>query len=99
VAVILVSADGFLRREQPWPVTLVAEALAQSILGLHPPPASSSPRLVGLDKVALRRELAAGDRLEVEVEEVGSFGTLHRYACRAMCGGALAATAEITVAS
>jgi 3-hydroxymyristoyl/3-hydroxydecanoyl-(acyl carrier protein) dehydratase len=97
--VVLASANGFLQREQPWPLTLVAEALAQAIIGLFPPPRDSAPRLVGLDRVSLRRKVVAGDRLEVEVEELGSFGALRKYGCRALCGGALAATAEITVSS
>jgi 3-hydroxymyristoyl/3-hydroxydecanoyl-(acyl carrier protein) dehydratase len=99
VGLVLASANGFLGRDEPWPITFVAEALAQSILVVFPPRHESEPRLVGLHKVALRRGVVAGDRLEVEVEELGSFGALRKYGCRALCGGALAATAEVTVAS
>lgn len=99
MGLVLATADGFLSRGQPWPVTLVAEALAQAILVVFPPMAADRLRLVGLDRVMLRRAVGAGDRLEVEVEEQGSFGKVRRYYCRALCGGSLTATAEITVTS
>lgn len=100
-SVVLTSADGALQTGESWPVTLVAEALAQSILLLAPPPASAGAevRLVALDKVRLLREVLAGDRLEVEVVPEGTFGALHRFSCRAVSGGALAATAEVTVSA
>jgi len=41
--------------------------------------------------------LEPGDRLEVEVEELGAFGDLRRYRCRGRRGGGLAASAEVTV--
>jgi 3-hydroxymyristoyl/3-hydroxydecanoyl-(acyl carrier protein) dehydratase len=95
--VILTTAGGALQPGESWPVTLVAEALAQSILLVAPPPGGEDVRLVALDKVRQLRQVTAGDRLEVEVAAGGTFGPLHRFSCRALCGGALVATAEITV--
>jgi len=96
--VVLTTANGAVRPGEPWPVTLVGEALAQSILLLAAPPQTGPLRLVALDQVHLRRSVEVGDRLEVEVTLVGVFGSLRRFSCRALCGGALAATAEVTVA-
>lgn len=96
-SVVLTSANGAVRPGEPWPVTLVAEALAQSILLLASPPQGAFLRLVALDAVRLLRPVEVGDRLEIEVEEAGVFGSLRRFSCRALCGGALAATAEVTV--
>jgi len=95
--VVLGTANGALTGPGPWPVTLVAEALAQAILLVVQPAGQDAPRLVGLDRVVLYQPLEPGDRLEVEVKEVGSFGELRRYACRGLRGGGLAATAEVTV--
>ncbi|MFH1175788.1 MAG: hypothetical protein V1750_00155 [Acidobacteriota bacterium] len=97
VAIVLASANGTLLRGQPWPVTLVAEALAQAILLIARPGPQAELRLVGMNKVAMFQPMAAGDRLEVGVEEVGSYPPLRRYSCRARRAGALAAVAEITV--
>jgi 3-hydroxymyristoyl/3-hydroxydecanoyl-(acyl carrier protein) dehydratase len=97
-AILLTTADGFLTATQPWPVTLVAEALAQAILLVHPPMVPGSLRLVGLDRVSMLEKVAAGDRLEVEVSELGAFGGLRRFSCRALRLGAIAAAAEVTVA-
>jgi 3-hydroxymyristoyl/3-hydroxydecanoyl-(acyl carrier protein) dehydratase len=96
-AVVLATADGALTGPDPWPVTMVAEALAQAILLVVCPARYDNLRLVGLDRVVMHQSLVPGDRLEVEVEELGSFGDLRRYGCRGHRGGALAATAEITV--
>ena len=95
--VVLGTADGALTGPGPWPVTLVAEALAQAILLVEQPAGLEAPRLVGLDRVVLYQPLEPGDRLEVEVKELGAFGELRRYACRGLRGGGLAATAEVTV--
>ena len=54
---------------------------------------------MALDEVSLLQPVVAGDRFEVEVRELGNFGKLRRFACRALRGGALAAVAHITVAS
>jgi len=97
LAIVLSTADGALPGTGPWPITLVAEALAQAILLVVKPAGQGTLRLVGLDKVALYQSLEPGDRLEVEVEEVGTFGGLRRYLCRGHRGGGLAATAEVTV--
>lgn len=97
LAIVLSTADGALTGTGPWPVTLVAEALAQAILLVVRPSPQGTLRLVGLDKVAVYHSLEPGDRLEVEVEELGAFGELRRYACRGRRGGGLAATAEVTV--
>ena len=94
----LATADGFLAGVRPWPVTLVAEALAQAILLLDPRRDEAALRLVGLDAVTLDQALIAGDRLEIEVCELAAFGRLRRYSCRASSRGAPAAAAEITVA-
>ena len=97
LAVVLSTADGALTGTGPWPVTLVAEALAQAILLVARPSPQGALRLVGLDRVTVYQSLEPGDRLEVEVEELGAFGQLRRYACRSRRGGGLAATAEVTV--
>jgi 3-hydroxymyristoyl/3-hydroxydecanoyl-(acyl carrier protein) dehydratase len=97
LAIVLSTAGGALPGAGPWPITLVAEALAQAILLVVEPAGPGALRLVGLDRVALYQSLEPGDRLEVEVEELGTFGGLRRYLCRGRRGGGLAATAEITV--
>ncbi len=96
-AVVLATAGGTLTGYSAWPVTLVAEALAQAILLIVRPERTAALRLVGLSKVTLHQSLFPGDRLEVEVEELGVFGELRRYRCRAHRAGALAAVAEVTV--
>lgn len=99
VAIVLSTAAGFLRRNEPWPVTLVVEALAQAILLLDPPERLERARLAALQNVALLQEVAAGDRLLVEVEPLGSLGGLRRYRCRATRSGASVALADVTVTS
>jgi hypothetical protein len=99
LAVALASAGGFLTGSGPWPLTLVAEALAQAILLVRPPAGGGTLRLVALDRVSQAQPLFAGDRLEVEVHELGAFGLLRRFSCYATRGGAFAAAAEITVSS
>ncbi len=99
VVLVLATADAFLRQARPWPVTLVAEALAQSILLADPPLRLERLRLAGLDNVALLQEVLAGDRLDVEVDRVGEFGELRRYRCRATRAGAVVALADVTVSS
>jgi len=96
-AVVLATAGGTLAGPGGWPVTLVAEALAQAILLVVRPERTDALRLVGLKNVLLYQQLMPGDRLEIEVEELGVFGELRRYACRAYRAGALAAVAEVTV--
>ncbi|MGV8039969.1 MAG: hypothetical protein AB2L07_07815 [Thermoanaerobaculaceae bacterium] len=96
---VLGTSDGFLHRTRPWPVTLVAEALAQSILLADPPPCVDRLRLAGLHNVALHQQVGAGDRLEVEVQPLGVLGELRRYRCRATRAGALVALADVTVTS
>ncbi len=97
VAVALATSGGTLTGASPWPVTLVAEALAQAVLLLARPERIGSLRLVGLGAVKLHQSICPGDRLEVDIEEQGAFGELRRYLCRAHRAGALAATAEVTV--
>ena len=97
LVIVLSTAGGALAGAGPWPITLVAEALAQAILLVVEPGGPGPLRLVGLDKVALFQSLEPGDRLEVEVEELGTYGGLRRYLCRGHRGGGLAATAEVTV--
>lgn len=99
VVLVLGTADGFLSGVAPWPVTLVAEALAQSILLAEPPPRTDRLRLAGLHAVALYQQVTAGDRLDVEVQPVGALGELRRYRCRATRAGALVALADVTVTS
>lgn len=99
VVIVLSTAAGFLRRDEPWPVSLVAEALAQAILLLDPPEQLDRVRLAALQNVALLQEVAAGDRLLVEVEPLGSLGALRRYRCRATRSGAAVALADVTVTS
>jgi len=98
VAVVLASAAGFLAGVSEWPVTLVAEAMAQAILVAVGAPHRDAPRLVALNEVRLLQPVRSGARLEIEVEERAVFAPLRRYACRALQAGALSATAEITVA-
>lgn len=97
VAIVLATADGELTRGAALPASLLFEALAQSILLVDPPPAGGALRLVGIDGARILQPLGAGDRVEVAVTGLGSFGALRRYACRAVSGGALAAVAEFTV--
>ena len=94
---VLGSGNGALTGTEPWPLGLVAEAMAQAILAVGKRRSGVEPRLIGLDEVRVLQPLVAGDRLEVEVVEIGSFGSLRRYRCRGMCAGALAATAAVTV--
>ncbi|MDI9621045.1 MAG: hypothetical protein QM379_04115 [Acidobacteriota bacterium] len=96
---VLGTADGFLRRTEPWPLTLVVEALAQSILLIDPPQRFERLRLAGLYNVAVHQPVTAGDRLEVVVRPLGALGELRRYRCRATRAGALVALADVTVAS
>lgn len=98
VAVSLLSAGEFYSTAQPWPVSLVAEVLAQALLAARPAPASELPRLVGMNRVRLLGPVQGGDRLEVHVTELGGIGALRRFSSRAFRGGALVAEAEITVA-
>ncbi len=97
VALVLATANGSLLPNGEWPVTLVAEALAQAILMVFESPRAADLRLVGLNKVRLLQRVFPGARLEVAVEQLAVFAPLRRYGCRAHQGGALAATAEITV--
>jgi 3-hydroxymyristoyl/3-hydroxydecanoyl-(acyl carrier protein) dehydratase len=97
VGIVLSTGNGALTSTHPWPVTLVVEALAQAILVVVQPARLETLRLVALDAVTLHRPLAAGDRLEVEVRELGAFGGLRRFVCRGSRGGALVAEAEVTV--
>ena len=97
VAVVLGTANGALTYTATWPVTLVAEALAQAILLVVAPETTAAPRLVSLDHVELCQPFGAGDRVEVTVAELAAFGGLRRYACRALRSGALAALADVTV--
>ncbi len=92
-----VTVDGALWPGEAWPLTLLVEAMAQAILLVVPRPGGGEVRLVALDRVQQLREVVAGDRLEVAVEAAGSFGPLHRFSCKALCAGALVATAEVTV--
>jgi 3-hydroxymyristoyl/3-hydroxydecanoyl-(acyl carrier protein) dehydratase len=98
VALVLATANGSALPLDEWPVTLVAEALAQAILHLIAPVNADQVRLVGLDRVRLLQPVRPGSRLEVEVEQRAAFAPLRRYDCCAHLGGALAATAEVTVA-
>jgi 3-hydroxymyristoyl/3-hydroxydecanoyl-(acyl carrier protein) dehydratase len=98
IAVALATGGAFLSGTAAWPVTLVAEALAQAILLVIDPPQRRHLRLVALNEVRLLQPVRPGSRLEIEVEERAVFGPLRRYGCRATQGGALSATAEITVA-
>ncbi len=97
VAIVLGTAGGMMTGPGPWPIGLVAEALAQAILLVVRPDQQASLRLVGLDGVSVFQPITAGDRLEVEVREIGAFGDLRRYACRATRGGGVAAVADVTV--
>ncbi len=99
MALVLGTGGGALTGTGTWPVSLVAEALAQAILLVFPPAEASALRLIAVDKARIVQPLEAGDRVEVEAEELGQFGSLRRYACRAVSSGALAAVAEITVSS
>ncbi|NWG00470.1 MAG: hypothetical protein HXY19_05965 [Thermoanaerobaculaceae bacterium] len=96
-SVVLVTADGAVAAGSAWPVMLVAEALAQSILLVARPEGGGEVRLVALDRVCQFQEVAAGDRLEVEVRSEGTFGSLRRFSCRAVCSGAVVAAADVTV--
>jgi 3-hydroxymyristoyl/3-hydroxydecanoyl-(acyl carrier protein) dehydratase len=97
VGTVLLTADGALTGSEPWPVTLLTEALAQAILLAVKPSRLGTLRLVALDGVVLHEPLAVGDRLEVEVRELGAYGGVRRYCCRACHGGRLALEAEVTV--
>ena len=97
VAIVLGTANGAATGVGAWPATLVVEALAQAILVVARPAGRGTLRLVGLDGVAVFQPLTPGDRLEVEVRELGAFGALRRYRCRGLRGGGLAAVADVTV--
>jgi 3-hydroxymyristoyl/3-hydroxydecanoyl-(acyl carrier protein) dehydratase len=97
VVVALISAGGSLTGPTPWPVSLIAEALAQSVLLVFPPRAIQGLRLLGLDDVRVFQAVRTGDRLEVRVEELVTFGSLRRFAGRAVRSGALVAAAVVTV--
>jgi hypothetical protein len=97
VAVVLATAGGFLRQAERWPVTLVAEALAQAILLLDPPVQMANLRLAALDNGRLLQDVGPGDRLVVAVETLAILGVLRRYRCRATRSGALVALADVTV--
>jgi len=99
VALVLATSNTGLLPRDDWPVTLIAEALAQAILIVSPPPKMGDLRLVGLNRVRLLQPVRPGSRLEVEVELLAVFPPLRRYSCRAHLGGALAATAEVTVSA
>lgn len=99
VALVLGTMNGLLSIGNGWPVTLAAEALAQSVLLVCAPPDGAAPRLVGINQMRLLQRVGAGDRLEVQVNEVAAFGSMRRLECRAMKAGALAACAEITVSA
>lgn len=99
VVLVLGTAGGFLRTTEPWPVTLVAEALAQAILFLDPPESVDRLRLAALHNVRLAQQMTAGDRVVVDVEPLGALGELRRYRCRASRGGAMVALADVTVTS
>ena len=58
VALVLSTAAGFLRRNEPWPVSLIAEALAQAILLLDPPERLERVRLAALQNVSLLQDVA-----------------------------------------
>lgn len=97
VAVTLASAGGTMTGCGPWPVTLVAEALAQALILAIPGPKGRSVRLVGLDRVRLSQGVGAGDRLEIQVCERAELGSMRRFSSRATRSGALVAVAEVTV--
>jgi acyl dehydratase len=96
-AVAMATADGAITRAAHWPVTLVAEALAQAALLLGSRAPHPAGPLVALDRVRVLRPVAAGEKLEIEIVDSASFGSMRRVTCRALAAGALAATAEITV--
>lgn len=98
IALVLATAGGSLLPCDEWPVTLVAEAIAQAILHVTAPADLDNVRLVGLDHVRLLQPVRPGSRLEVEVEQQAAFAPLRRFTCRAHQGGGLAATADVTVA-
>ncbi|MGC8917100.1 MAG: hypothetical protein ACP5NF_08995 [Thermoanaerobaculum sp.] len=97
--VILPTAGAGESFPEPVPLTLITEAMAQAILLLHPPPTRDRLRLVAIDDAFLGGEVRAGDRLEVSCQPEAGFGTLRRFSCRAVRGGALVAQARITVGS
>lgn len=97
IGIVLGTANGALTHLGEWPCTLVAEALAQAVL-VTAPVSVGTPKLVAIDRARLLRPISAGDALEVEAEEIGSFGGLRRYRCIARAAGTLAATVELTVA-
>ncbi len=97
VAIVLGTANGAATGLEAWPATLVTEALAQAILVVTRPERLGALRLVGLDGVSVFQPLTSGDRLEVEVRELGTYGSLRRYRCRGLRAGGLAAVADVTV--
>lgn len=96
-ATVSLTANGFLARGEPWPVTLVAEALAQAIAALKGGGGGVQARLVALHGVQLRQTVFAGDRLRVEVREEARLGNRRRFVCRAWRAGALVAEGTISV--
>ena len=97
VAITLASGGGAQTPYSAWPVTLVAEVLAQALLLAFPPNPGGLLRLVAMDRVRLLQSVAAGDRLEIHVAELGALGGLRRFLSRGFRGGSLVAVAEVTV--
>ena len=69
-------------RNEPWPVTLVAEALAQAILLVEPPDRSASSASVGCSRRLAAASGGAGDRLRGGGRFGRVLGALRRYRCR-----------------
>lgn len=86
------------------PGVLMIEAMAQvaGVLGFvthdKTPQDGSLYVFAGADNIRFKRQVVPGDRLTLEAVPTGSRRHIHRFACRALVDGELAASADIIIA-
>lgn len=86
------------------PGVLMIEAMAQiaGVLGFYS--RGTSPQdgvlyvFAGADNVRFKRQVIPGDRLVLEAVAVASKRHIHKFTCRALVDGELAASADILIA-
>jgi len=86
------------------PGVLMVEAMAQiaGVLGFvshdRSPQTGDHFVFAGADNVRFKRPVVPGDRLVLEAEMAGSRRHIHKFTCRALIDGKLAASADIMIA-